>query len=335
MSAETGSAELGSTGPGPGATGLRRAAGTASRNARAAGRWGGPPRPPAPRPRPGAGRIALHATLAVLSLLMVAPFVWMLLSSLKSRAEVVSYPPTVLPSVWQWSNYPDALAFAPFDIYFRNSLVIALSHTAINVVLAAMAGYALARLPFRGRSLMLLLVLAAMMIPTFTKIVPQYLLAKTMPFFGGNDFLGRGGSGWLDSWWVLIVPGAVTPLAIFLFRQFYLALPRELEEAARIDGVGEFGIFARIMTPLMKPAIATVALITFENSWNNFVWPLIVTRTQDLRVIQVGLAAFQQAERTLWEFLMAGTVLATLPMIVLFLFTQRYFVQGFATAGIK
>jgi multiple sugar transport system permease protein len=156
-----------------------------------------------------------------------------------------------------------------------------------------------------------------------------------MPFFGGNDFLGRGGSGWLDSWWGLIVPGAVTPLAIFLFRQFYLSLPRELEEAARLDGLGEFGIFARVMTPLMKPAIATVSLITFENSWNNFVWPLIVTRSDDLRVIQVGLAAFRETDQVLWEYLMAGTVLATLPMIVLFLFTQRYFVQGFATAGIK
>ena len=290
------------------------------------GRVGGAPRP---------GRIVLHAVLIVLSLLMVAPFVWMVLTSLKSHAEVMSYPPTILPSVWQWVNYPDALAFAPFGTYFRNSLVIAVSHTVINVALAAMAGYALARLPFRGRSLLLMLVLAAMMIPTFTKIVPQYLLAKTMPFFGGNDFLGRGGSGWLDSWWGLIVPGAVTPLAIFLFRQFYLSLPRELEEAARLDGLGEFGIFARVMTPLMKPAIATVALITFENSWNNFVWPLIITRSDELRVIQVGLAAFQQTDATLWEYMMAGTVLATVPMIVLFLFTQRYFVQGFATAGIK
>ena len=290
------------------------------------GRVGGAPRP---------GRIVLHAVLIVLSLLMVAPFVWMVLTSLKSHAEVMSYPPTILPSVWQWVNYPDALAFAPFGTYFRNSLVIAVSHTVINVVLAAMAGYALARLPFRGRSVLLMLVLATMMIPTFTKIVPQYLIAKTMPLFGGNDFLGRGGSGWLDSWWGLIVPGAVTPLAIFLFRQFYLSLPRELEEAGRLDGLGEFGIFARVMTPLMKPAIATVALITFENSWNNFVWPLIVTRSVDLRVIQVGLAAFQQTDATLWEYMMAGTVLATVPMIVLFLFTQRYFVQGFATAGIK
>jgi multiple sugar transport system permease protein len=290
------------------------------------GRLGGAPRP---------GRIVLHAVLIVLSLVMIAPFAWMLLSSLKTHEEVLSYPPTLLPSVWDWANYPEALRWAPFGTYFRNSLVIAVSHTVVNVVVAAMAGYALARVEFRGRSLVLMFVIAAMMIPTFSKLVPQYLLAKTMPLFGGNDYLGRGGSGWLDTWWGLIVPGAVTPLAIFLFRQFYLSLPRELEEAARMDGLGEFGIFARIMTPLMKPAIATVALISFENGWNNFVWPLIVTRSVDLRVIQVGLATFRQADQVQWEYLMAGTVLATLPMIVLFLFTQRYFVQGFATAGIK
>ncbi|MEV5962150.1 carbohydrate ABC transporter permease [Kribbella sp. NPDC051952] len=282
-----------------------------------------------------ASRVVLHLVLTVGALLMIVPFAWMVLSSLKSHSEITSYPPTWLPRHWDFGNYPAALKFAPFGTYFRNSLIIATGHTVLNVALASMAGYALARVPFRGRSVLFLAILATMMIPTYTKIVPQYLIAKGMPFFGGNDYLGRGGSGWLDSWWALIVPGALTPLAIFLFRQFYLSLPRELEEAARIDGMGEFGIYARVMTPLIKPAIATVALITFENSWNNFLWPLIVTTRDDLRVIQVGLAAFQQSERTFWEYLMAGTTLATVPMIVLFLLTQRYFVQGFANSGIK
>jgi multiple sugar transport system permease protein len=280
-------------------------------------------------------KLLLHLVLGIGALLMIVPFVWMVLSSLKSHTEITSYPPTWLPKHWDFGNYPEALKFAPFGTYFRNSLIIAIGHTVLNVALASMAGYSLARVPFRGRSFLFVAMLATMMIPTYTKIVPQYLIAKGMPFFGGNDYLGRGGSGWLDSWWALIVPGALTPLAIFLFRQFYLSLPRELEEAARIDGMGEFGIYAKVMTPLIKPAIATVALITFENSWNNFLWPLIVTTRDDLRVIQVGLAAFQQSERTYWEYLMAGTTLATLPMIVLFLLTQRYFVQGFANSGIK
>lgn len=280
-------------------------------------------------------RVLLHLVLALGALIMIVPFAWMLISSLKSHAEISAYPPVIWPTEWVWSNYPNAMGFAPFGTYFRNSLLIAVGHTVINLALATMAGYALARVPFRGRSLIFMAILATMMIPTYTKIVPQYLIAKGMPFFGGNDYLGRGGFGWLDSWWVLIVPGALTPFAIFMFRQFYLSLPAELEEAARIDGMGEFAIFGRVMTPLVKPAIATVALITFENSWNNFLWPLIVTTRDDLRVIQVGLAAFQQVEKTEWAYLMAGSTLATIPMIVLFLFTQRYFVQGFATAGIK
>jgi multiple sugar transport system permease protein len=280
-------------------------------------------------------RIALNLALTIAALMMIAPFVWMLLTSLKGPADIGSYPPSFLPKHWLWGNYVDAMQAAPFLTYFKNSLLISIGHTVINLALSMMAGYALARIRFRGSTVIFMAVLATMMIPTYAKIVPQYLIAKSVPFFGGNDWLGRGGTGWLDTWWALIIPGALTPLAIFLFRQFYLTLPRELEEAARIDGMGEFGIFARVMTPLVKPAVATVALITFENSWNNFLWPLLVTTRDDLRVIQVGLAVFQQTEGTQWAFLMAGSALATLPMIVLFLATQRYFVQGFATAGLK
>jgi multiple sugar transport system permease protein len=284
--------------------------------------------------RPGR-RIALHLVLGCGALIMIVPFVWMVISSLKNRTEITSYPPVLIPTEWVWRNYPDAMDVAPFDVYFRNSLIIGVGHTVINLALATMAGYVLARISFRGRTIVFVGVLAMMMIPTYTKIVPQYLIAKSMPFFGGNDYLGRGGFGWLDSWWALIVPGALTPFAIFLFRQFYLSLPRELEDAARIDGLGEFGIFSRVMTPMVKPAIAVVALLTFEQSWNNFLWPLLVTTKSELRVIQVGLASFQQSDNTEWAYLMAGSTLAVLPMIVLFLFTQKYFVQGFATAGIK
>lgn len=284
-----------------------------------------------------ASRIALHVTLATGALAMAAPFVWMVLTSFKDHADIAHFPPALLPQRWIWDNYPQALRYAPFGSYFRNSLVIAASHAAINVVVASMAGYALARVPFRGRTALFLAVVATLMIPTYAKIVPQYLIAKAIPFFGGNDYLGRGGSGWLDTWWALIVPGAVTPFAIFLLRQFYLSLPRELEEAARIDGMGEFGIYARIMTPLVKPALATVVLLTVQESWNNFLWPLLVTSTDRLRVIQVGLAVLNQPDKagTEWAYLMAGSTLATLPMIALFLVCQRYFIQGFATAGLK
>lgn len=224
---------------------------------------------------------------------------------------------------------------APFLLYFKNSFLIAIGHTAITLALGSMAGYSLARLPFRGREVIFMGFLAMLMIPTYTKIVPQFLLVKFMPLFGGNDIFGQGGSGWLNTWWALIIPGGLTASSVFLFRQFYTSLPKELEEAARLDGLNEFRIYLQIYTPLMKPALATVGLLTFQESWNNFLWPLLVTTSDSLRVIQVGLAVFRQLESTSWSFLMAGTTLATVPMVILFLFCQRYFVQGFANAGIK
>ncbi|BDZ41968.1 hypothetical protein GCM10025865_12670 [Paraoerskovia sediminicola] len=198
-----------------------------------------------------------------------------------------------------------------------------------------MAGYALARIRFRGREIVFITLVAMLMIPTYTKIVPQFLIVKFMPLFGGNDITGQGGTGWLDTWWALLIPGGLSAASIFLFRQFFLSLPKELEEAARIDGLGEFRIFAQIYTPLIKPAIATVGLLTFQESWNNFLWPLLVTTSDDLRVIQVGLAVFQQLDGTKWHYLMAGTTLATVPMVLLFIVAQKYFIQGFTQSGIK
>ncbi|WP_372593321.1 carbohydrate ABC transporter permease [Actinotalea sp.] len=284
---------------------------------------------------PVVGRVILNVVLILGSVLMVMPFVWMILTSLKSPAELALATPNFLPQVWEWSNYPEAMKAAPFLTYFKNSFFIAVGHTSITLLLGSMAGYALARLPFRGREAIFMGFLAMLMIPTYTKIVPQFLLVKFMPLFGGNDIFGQGGSGWLNSWWALIIPGGLTASSVFLFRQFYTSLPEELAEAARLDGLGEFRIYAQIYTPLMKPALATVGLLTFQESWNNFLWPLLVTTSDHLRVIQVGLAVFRQLDSTSWNFLMAGTTLATVPMVILFLFAQRYFVQGFANAGIK
>ncbi|MFI6902962.1 carbohydrate ABC transporter permease [Nonomuraea sp. NPDC050394] len=280
-------------------------------------------------------RIGLYAALSVIAVIMIAPFVWMVLTSLKTPADIGASPPPLLPTTWAWSNYVDAFAAAPFATYARNSLIIAVSHTLINVTFASMAGYALARLRLPGSRWLFAAFVGALMIPTYTKILPEFLIVRFMPLAGGNDLFGQGGTGWLDSWWGLIIPGAIAPFSVFLFRQFYLSLPVELEEAARLDGLGEFGIYSRIMTPLVKPAFATVALLTLEGSWNNFLWPLLITRRDDLRVIQVGLSVFQTENNTQWAFLMAGTTLATLPMVLLFVAFQRYFVQGFATAGIK
>jgi multiple sugar transport system permease protein len=286
-----------------------------------------------------AGRVVTHLVLIVTAAAMIAPFVWMALTSLKTDHDVAAYPTRWLPGTWQFDNYARAMRAAPFATYFRNSLIISLAHTLLNVLFASLAGYALARYRFRFRQLIFYGFIATLMIPTYTKIVPEFIIAKSMPLFGGNDILGQGGSGWIDTWWALIVPGAVTPFAVFLFRQFYLSFPRELEEAARMDGLGEFRIWARIASPLVKPAYVTVALLTFQESFNNFLWPLLVTTRGDLRVVQVGLAVFRQQGGetgvTQWNLLMAASTMASLPMIVLFLLTQRYFVRGLATVGIK
>ena len=193
-------------------------------------------------------KIILGILMFVASMAMIIPFIWMLFTSVKSSAELSLFPATFFPHEWHWENYAAALDAAPFGLYFRNSVIISIGHTAITLVFGAMAGYAFARIKFRGAEFVFLAFVAMLMIPTYTKIVPQFLMVKFMPLFGGNDIFGQGGTGWLDTWWALIIPGGLSTAAIFLFRQFYLSLPKELEEAARIDGVGEFRIFAQIYT---------------------------------------------------------------------------------------
>jgi multiple sugar transport system permease protein len=283
-------------------------------------------------------RLASHVLLTLTAVGMILPFGWMVATSVKTDRDLATYPPPWLPSSWQFSNYLDAVQAAPFELYFRNSLVISISHVVLNLLIASLAGFALARYRFRGRRLVFLGFVAMLMIPTYTKIVPQFLMVKTMPLFGGNNLVGVGGSGWINTWWALIIPGAVTPFAVFLFRQFYLSIPPELEDAARIDGLGEWRIWARIASPLVKPAFITVALLTFQESFNNFLWPLLVTTRDDLRVVQVGLTVLRQSGDTgnaKWNLLMAGTTMASFPMIMLFLLTQRYFVRGLATTGLR
>lgn len=287
---------------------------------------------------PTAVRVATYVVLTATAVAMTAPFIWMALTSFKTPRDIAAFPPSWLPSSWRLANYPEALQAAPFEIYFRNSLFISVGHVVLNLLFASLAGYSLARYRFRGRELVFLGFVAMLMIPTYTKIVPQFIIAKTMPLFGGNDILGSGGSGWVNTWWGLIIPGAVTPFAVFLFRQFYLSIPRELEDAARVDGMGEWRIWAQIASPLVKPAFITAGLLTFQDSFNNFLWPLLITTRDDMRVVQLGLTVLKNSGEsfgTQWNLLMAGTTLASLPMIVLFLLTQRYFVRGLATTGIK
>lgn len=279
--------------------------------------------------------VVLYVALTVISLLMAAPFIWMFLTSVRTPQELADPAMGLIPEDWAWGNYVEAFSAAPFAIYARNSFLLAVAQTVTTLVFGSACGYAIAKLRFPLAPWIFAAFLASMMIPFYATVIPQFLIVRFMPLFGGNDILGQGGSGWIDTWWGLVVPGALSAFNIFLFRQFYVATPTELIEAARIDGVGELGIWARIITPLVKPGLLTVALLSFEQGWNNFLWPLLVTTSERLRVIQLGLSVFRQEAGTDFHLLMAGTTIAAVPMIILFAIFQKYFVNGFVSSGIK
>jgi multiple sugar transport system permease protein len=280
------------------------------------------------------GRVLLYVALSLGALVMITPFLWMVLTAFKSDLEIAKF--SWLPGELRWHNFVEAMRTAPFLRYFRNSLFIAVGETAFTLAVCTTAGYALAKLPIRGSKALLSYFILLLLVPFQIILVPLFLIVKSVPLFGGNNILGQGGIGWLNSWWGLIIPLGAAPLFTFLARQFYVSIPSELAQAARVDGLGEFGIFWRIMTPLVKPALITICVFQIEAAWNGFLWPLMITTSDSMRPLQLGLAIFAQNPAEIqWPYLMAGTALATLPMIVMFVFAQKRFVEGMANVGIK
>ena len=277
----------------------------------------------------------LHLVLAAGALTTIVPFLWMISTSLKPEPEIFRFPPVWIPSAWKWDNYAKAMTAAPFGRYFLNTVIYAVGITATNLLFCSMAAYAFARLRFPGRNLLFILVLGTMMIPAQVTMVPVFIMLKRWPLLGGNDLLGVGGHGLLNTYTGLILPGAVGAFGIFLLRQFFMTLPRELEDAARIDGCSEAGIYWRIILPLSKPAMATLGIFTFTAAWNEFLWPLLIMSKDSMKTLQVGLQVFQTQYTTAWDLLMAGTVVVTLPVLIIFLFGQRYFTRGIALSGMK
>lgn len=280
------------------------------------------------------GRVLLYLALSVGAVLMIVPFLWMVLTAFKNDLEIAKF--SWLPGQLRWHNFVEAMQTAPFLRYFRNSLFIAVGETAFTLAVCTTAGYALAKLPIRGSKALLSYFILLLMVPFQIILVPLFLIVKSIPLFGGNNIVGQGGIGWLNSWWGLIIPLGAAPLFTFLARQFYVSIPNELAQAARVDGLGEFGIFLRIMTPLVKPALITIGVFQIEAAWNGFLWPLMITTSDSMRPLQLGLAIFAQNPAEIqWPYLMAGTALATLPMIAMFIFAQKRFVEGMANVGIK
>ena len=255
--------------------------------------------------------------------IMLTPFVWLVVSSLKPLEKVFIFPPEWIPDPVQWQNYPDALLYKPFGLYFLNTLRIVVLNLIAILFSASFCGYGFARIRFPGRDFWFGLVLATLMVPYFVLMVPQFIIFSRL--------------GWVDTFYPLTVPfffggGAFN---IFLFRQFFRSLPEELADAGRIDGCNEFRIYWQIMAPLCKPAFATVAVFTFLFAWNDYIGPLLYLRSDYNFTVAIGLASFRSIMSTQWHLLMAAATAMTLPVIMLFFFAQRYFVDGLVLSGLK
>ncbi len=277
----------------------------------------------------------LYLVLTVLAFSMLVPFLWMIFTSFKPKDEIFKMPPVVWTTHYTLDHFIRAVTRGRFNLYFANSLIVSGTTTVLNVLVTSMAGYAFSRLFWRGREFLFMVVLAVMMLPGLIALIPTFLVVKGTPFAGGNNWLGQGGTGWLDSYPGLIVPALGGGFTVFLLRQFFMTLPRELEDAARIDGCSEFAIFSRIILPLSKPVLAVVAIFNFQGSWNDFLWPLVIVQSDRMRTIQLGLTLFHSQHTVDWGVLMAGTAIATFPTVAIFLAAQQYFVQGIALTGIK
>ncbi len=249
------------------------------------------------------------------------PFVWMVFTSLKLESEIVRFPPALLPESVSFISYLDIWERIPFLKFFRNSIIFAVSVTVISLLFDSMAAYAFARLNFRGKDVLFVLVLVALMIPIQVTIIPLFILL--------NKF------GWIDTYAGLIVPRITNAFGIFMLRQFFIGLPKELDESARIDGCSEFRLYWQIIMPLAKPALASLALFHFMYNWNDLLWPLIITSTDDLRTLPAGLALFMGQHVVEYGVLTAGAAIALAPLIIAFLLAQKHFIQGIAFTGLK
>ncbi len=264
--------------------------------------------------------IMAYAILILGGFMMLIPFLWMISTSLKDPGKVFT-DMSFLPNPIVWRNYSDAWNAVPFGRYYINSIIVAVSVTLGQLVTSSMAAYAFARLNFPGRDKVFFGYLATLMIPGQVTMIPVFILLRQL--------------GWINTYKALILPGIFTAYGTFMLRQFFLTIPADLEDAATIDGSSRFGIFFKIILPLSKPALATLFTFVFLGSWNNFFWPLIVTSEDNRRTLPVGLASFQSIYGTQWTLLMAGAVICIVPVLMVYIFNQRFFTKGIVLSGIK
>ena len=263
--------------------------------------------------------LALHGALLLGSTVMVLPFLWMVSTSLKAPGFIFRYPPQWIPDPVVWKNYMDTVRAMPFGRFYLNSLFVAVSVTALQIFTSTLAAFAFARLRFWGRESLFLLYLITLMIPFQVTMIPNFILVRYL--------------GWYDSYQALILPTAFSAFAVFLLRQYFRGIPLEMDEAARMDGASSFRIWWQIILPLSGPVLAALTIFIFLGSWNSFLWPLVVTVSMEMRTIPVGLSAFQGQYNVKWNLLMAGSVIALLPVLVVYVLGQNWFVKGITLSG--
>jgi multiple sugar transport system permease protein len=262
-----------------------------------------------------------HLVLAPTAIVFALPLAWMLLSSFMSNAQINQFPPTIIPDSLHVVGWDNVLTQASFPRWFANSTIVSLVCVVSNLIFCSLAGYAFARLRFRGSTILFLLILATLVIPFQLTMIPTFIVMEKLNL---TDTLGA-----------LIVPGLATPLGVFLMRQFFMNLPREVEEAARIDGCSRLGVLLHVALPLARPALATLAALTFLLMWNDLLWPLIAINSDDNYTLPLGLTTFQGQHTTDWAAVMAGNVVTVTPVLLAFLFAQRTFIQSLTSSAVK
>ncbi len=268
------------------------------------------------------GRAIGHVLLSVAGILFILPFFWLVSTSLKELDQIFTMPPIWIPNPNRWQNYPEALSYFPFLRQLRNTLIIDLSSTGLTLISSTLVAFSFSRLRWVGRDLCFFLMLATMMLPYQVTMIPLFIIYRSL--------------NWVNSFLPLIIPHAFgVPFFIFLLRQFFLSIPKDLDDAATIDGCLEVGILRHIILPLAKPALTTVALFQFLGSWNDFLGPLIYLNDPDKYTLPLGIQVFASTSGVQWGWMMAATTVLTVPVVVLFFFTQRTFIQGISVTGMK
>jgi multiple sugar transport system permease protein len=268
-----------------------------------------------------------HLVLLPATLVLIFPFYWLVVTSLETSSEALRFPPVLIPHVLRFANYADAFNSAPFGRFFINSAVVTVLTVLCNLVFCSLAGYAFARYRFLGRAALFAVIMATLMVPFQVTMIPQFIITKWL----GVHVLAAVGINHIGA---LILPNAATAFGIFFLRQFFRTLPLEYEESARVDGASRLTVLIRIVLPLATPALATLAALTFLDSWNNFLWPLIAITSTNQMTVPLGLATFQGAHSTEWTLLMAANVMSLVPVLAIFFLAQRYFIRSVASTGL-